>query len=219
MLKIAHRGASASESENTFAAFSKAIALGADAIELDIRQCGTGEWVVFHDEDLQRIAGVNKRVDETSLASLQAMNLGIQTLHEVLSFIDRRVMPLIEVKQEKGMASLYGVLAGFLARGWQVEDMVVISSRAKALKALRAMSGELHLGVNIHGNRALKNSDWEIAPYSINPEFSLVNKELVKLAHQKGVKIFPWTVNEVEGIEAMRKLGVDGVMSDYLDRF
>ena len=54
MLKIAHRGASGYEPENTILAFEKALELESDMIELDARLCKTGELVIMHDKDLKR---------------------------------------------------------------------------------------------------------------------------------------------------------------------
>ena len=51
---VAHRGASAYEPENTLRAIAKAIDLRAPVVEVDVRRCGSGELVVFHDEDLSR---------------------------------------------------------------------------------------------------------------------------------------------------------------------
>ena len=54
MFKVAHRGASGYEPENTILAFKKALELQVDMIELDARLCKTGELVIIHDEDLKR---------------------------------------------------------------------------------------------------------------------------------------------------------------------
>ena len=56
-LVVGHRGASASELENTLAAFRRARADGADGVELDVQRARTGEVVVFHDDNLARLAG------------------------------------------------------------------------------------------------------------------------------------------------------------------
>src|SRR6476646_11792945 len=69
-LIIAHRGASAIETENTVGAFARARADGADGVELDVMTCGTGELVVFHDDDLTRLAGRPDRIPDTSFAAL-----------------------------------------------------------------------------------------------------------------------------------------------------
>src|SRR5438874_1738897 len=61
-LVIGHRGASSREPENSVAAFRRAAVDGADGVELDVLCCGTGEVVVFHDDDLLRLGGRPDRV-------------------------------------------------------------------------------------------------------------------------------------------------------------
>ncbi len=102
-LIIAHRGASAYEPENTLRAFRKALEMGADAIELDVRQSADGVIVVVHDEDLKRIAGIGKRVRECTYSELSQIRvLGsepIPKLEDVLSEFGNRIPLFIEVKE------------------------------------------------------------------------------------------------------------------------
>src|SRR6185503_17405615 len=63
---VAHRGASAVETENTVPAFARARADGADGVELDAMICGTGEVLVFHDDDLTRLAHRPERIADTA---------------------------------------------------------------------------------------------------------------------------------------------------------
>ena len=66
-LFIAHRGASMHAPENTLTAFKKALEMGADAIEFDVRRTYDGIPVIVHDEDLRRVAGISRRVLELKL--------------------------------------------------------------------------------------------------------------------------------------------------------
>ena len=75
-LIIGHRGASAVAPENTLAAFKRAIQVGADGVEFDVRLASDGVPVVIHDETLQRTALVQKRVADISAAELQQVNVG-----------------------------------------------------------------------------------------------------------------------------------------------
>src|SRR5512138_3600750 len=85
---IAHRGASADEVENTLAAFARAMTDRADGVELDVQCCATGEVVVYHDDDLLRLAGRRERIDALSLSAIRQVRLSgggtIPTLAEAL---------------------------------------------------------------------------------------------------------------------------------------
>lgn len=56
-------------------------------------------------------------------------------------------------------------------------------------------------------------------PTIYSPHYSLVSKPLVDQCHEKGMKLIPWTVNDIEGITKLRALGVDGIITDYPNLF
>ncbi len=103
--KFAHRGLhSEGAPENSLSAFAEAVACGY-AIELDIRLSRDGELVVFHDDTLTRVTGIDKRVDELTLAELKELRLlgtdeRIPTFSEVLALVDGRVPLLVEIKED-----------------------------------------------------------------------------------------------------------------------
>lgn len=55
-------------------------------------------------------------------------------------------------------------------------------------------------------------------PTIYSPNFILVNKKLIRKCHQQKIKIIPWTINEEDKMKSLKKLGVDGIISDYPDR-
>jgi len=112
---IAHKGASGLAPENTMAAFEKALELGVDQIELDVRHTKDEEIIVFHDQRLDRIARdtlgnkINGDVHDYTLEEIKQFDVGswydshykderIPTLKEVLDFVDGRCKVLIEIK-------------------------------------------------------------------------------------------------------------------------
>ena len=93
---IAHRGASADERENTLPAFERAIALGADFVELDVQASADGELVVFHDLDLDRLTPLRGPLRRRSAAELREH--GIPTLEEVVELARGRIGVMAELK-------------------------------------------------------------------------------------------------------------------------
>ena len=75
-LIIAHRGASAYAPENTLVSFRRAVELGADGIEFDVRLAGDGVAVVFHDPSLNRIAGRKGKIEQTDSVDLSVTDAG-----------------------------------------------------------------------------------------------------------------------------------------------
>lgn len=108
---FAHRGLHNGErAENSMSAFRAAVD-GGYGIELDIRLSRDGELVVFHDDTLTRVVGIEGRVDEYTADELAKMSLsgtgdGIPRFSEVLSLVDGKVPLLVEIKEDAGK---YGV--------------------------------------------------------------------------------------------------------------
>ena len=87
-LKIGHRGARAYEVENTIESFKKAIELGVNAIEFDVRATKDGKLIVFHDDNLKRVFGKDIELNASPLKELKHLTENrIPTLEEALQFI------------------------------------------------------------------------------------------------------------------------------------
>lgn len=109
---FAHRGASGHALENTLTAFEKAKKLGATGIEIDVQRTKDNVLVVFHDLDLYRLTGINKKISECTYSEISEIPIGktmlrrkfskecIPTLQQVLDWAKSQNMPLnIELKQ------------------------------------------------------------------------------------------------------------------------
>lgn len=118
--KFAHRGLWDAESpENSLAAFRKAVDAGY-GIEFDIHKTSDGKVVVFHDDTLIRMCGVDARVEDLTLAELRELRLlgtdqQIPTLEEMLALVDGRVPLLVELKGESVNTSLCPVADAILS--------------------------------------------------------------------------------------------------------
>ena len=92
MLRIGHRGARAYAPENTLASFKKAIEIGVDAVELDVRKTKDNQLVVIHDADVKRTTDGEGLVSELSLAQIKGFSAEggekIPTLAEALDFYE-----------------------------------------------------------------------------------------------------------------------------------
>ena len=110
-VNLAHRGLHGEgAAENSMTAFRRAKEAGF-GVELDVRLSKDGELVVFHDDTLTRVAGVEGRVDELTLAELRECRLldtddTIPTLREVFDLIDGKIPLLIEIKEDTGSTAV-----------------------------------------------------------------------------------------------------------------
>lgn len=120
-VRFAHRGLhDESRAENSMSAFSAAVE-GGFGIELDVRLSKDGELVVFHDDTLDRVCGIEGRVDAFTADELAKMSLsgtkdGIPRFSKVLSLVDGRVPLLVEIKEDMGSSKVSSKCADMLSK-------------------------------------------------------------------------------------------------------
>jgi glycerophosphoryl diester phosphodiesterase len=144
----------------------------------------------------------------------------------------RRPFPLynIETKTQPGTDNVYHPApAEFVELLMQVinekniiEDVVIQSFDFRTLQYLHQHYPAVKTAMLIEDfdKRSLEDqvNALGFTPSIYSPAYSLVNPELVKKCHEKGIKIIPWTVNDKAKIDELKKMGVDGLISDYPDR-
>lgn len=215
----AHRGASALAPENTLAAFRAAEAAGADGLELDVHLSRDGVPVVLHDDTLERTSDGRGPVAELTLEELQRLDAGswfspdfsgekIPTLQEVLRWGGNRLRFNVEIKDS---AAAQAVLD--LSRSYPQASIVLSSFDHDVLSRLRCSAPQLPLAF------LWEQPDWATAveraaacaAESFNPLFHYLSAELITACHQRGLAVYPWTVDAVAGLERCGQLGVDGL--------
>lgn len=225
--------------ENTRAAFTSAQTLGADVFETDTQLTRDGVPVLFHDADLRRVLGDERRVDQVDLVELRSMlrrRGGLLTLEEALTdFPDARFN--IDIKSlavARPAGAVIGrfwdrcLVAGFDDRARRLAIAVAREQMPSATTALPATSpGEagvmravLAAKLPRLARRARCQAFAHITALQI-PErhgrIPVLSRGLVRAAHEHGVEVHVWTVNEPETMRRLVDLGVDGIVTDRLD--
>ncbi len=230
MLKIAHRGVSGLAPENTRAAFKKAIDCGMDMIELDLQMSKDGHFVICHDFNLERIAGVDALVSELKLSELKDLDIGswydetffkerMMTLEEVIKLTKNKIKLNLEYKipipnYKETVARLIDLLVKF-----GVEEEVLISSfNHNVIKYLKKYKLNLETAIlsyalAVNPVNLLVDAKADV----FNAHYLLANQQLVNQIQTAGYKINIWTVNQPKLIEKFKSFGVDGIMTDYPD--
>lgn len=215
----AHRGASAIAPENTLAAFRAAEAAGADGLELDVQLSCDGVPVVLHDETLDRTSDGRGPIAELPLEKIKCLDAGfwyspafagekIPTLHEVMQWGDSRLRLNIEIKDSAAGQAVLG-----LSRRYQQTSIVVSSFDHDLLQSLRCSAPQLPLAF------LWEQPDWAAAveraaacaAESFHPRYDYLSAELVAACHRLGLAVYPWTVDDLAGVEHCWQLDVDGV--------
>lgn len=231
--RIAHRGASGSAPEHTRPAFERALALGVDMIELDVQCARDGELVVIHDRDLGRTTSGNGPVRAYDSATLRVLDAGrwfaprfagepILTLAEVLELVGTRARLNVEIKAPAAdWERVAARLLDDLRQAAALEKTVISCFDARALACCRRLSPDAQLGLLWQGPGL--EAAWPVArtlrASSVHPHWALASTDMIATAHAAGLRVFAWTVNDVQVMRQLIARGVDGIISDFPERF
>lgn len=217
MLKVGHRGAKAYEPENTLRSFKKAIELGVDAVELDVRRTKDERIVVVHDANVDKTTNGEGLVNELTLEQIKQFvaekGEKIPTLEEALDFLDKKVKILVELKEtgfEKKVLSL-------IHEKGLVKNVVIVSFMEEALKKARELDNEVETGLIYIRHKDPIEAALELKASYLLSFYRFTHTSNVQKAHEKGLKVIVWTINKQEEVSEYMKKGVDGIASDRPD--
>ena len=224
MLKIGHRGAKGYEPENTFVSFQKALDMQVDGIELDVHLSSDSEIIVIHDETVDRTTNGKGFVNALSLRELNALRIDgkyeIPTLKEVFDLVNQDCFINIELKSYEATDKVVSLIEKYVAKkGWKYDRFLVSSFDWNALQQVAFLNDKIPIGV-------LTETDLDLAlafakfiqAKSIHPHFHLLTKENTAQMQEKGLQVFPWTINEVEDIQKIKTFNVNGIITDFPNR-
>lgn len=219
---ISHRGLADENVEKSSSAINDTNDT-CDLIKIDIRQNSDGEFVLFNDETLEGLAGVNKKIreityDELFEHSIHDSDEEILSLEDAVSKIS--VPILAEIKETYTLED--------------IEKIVDLTSRTH----YQSFSPDIIRDVSRYVSCALglicSDSSYEnqtdtktvLGPFEgidfveehtgtfVSIPYKLVTEEVVSYAHERDIAVFVWDLNSSEEVERMRFLGIDGLIVD-----
>jgi glycerophosphoryl diester phosphodiesterase len=202
----------------------KAIDIGCDAIEFDVHLSLDGEIVVMHDEKIDRTTNGTGFINQLSSKELSTFLIDdehtIPTLREVIDLVDRKCIVNIELKTFETVEKVIALIEYYIEnKNWQYVDFLVSSFDWNALQNLRFLNEQIPIGVLTETNIDLAFAFAKsITAEVLLPYFHLLNRENVIKMQENGIKVIAWTVNESEDIEKIKKLNIEGIISDFPDR-
>jgi glycerophosphoryl diester phosphodiesterase len=217
LLKVGHRGAKAYETENTLESFRKAIELGANAIELDVRISGDSKLIVIHDDNLKKVFGKDVIVKESTLEELkQLTDNRIVTFDEALRFIDRKVEKiLVELKETGYEKDLLNII-----RKEKLEDrVIVVSFHEEALAHVRELDNKIETGLIYTKFKKPIDAALKLNAQYLVPLYRFVHRRDIAKAHKSNLKVIVWTVNAKIEVQNFIAKDVDGIATDKPDIF
>lgn len=245
-LVIAHRGGKGLWPENTLYAFEHAVDLGVDVLEMDIHSTADGVLVVMHDDTVDRTtdgsgpiqaltldeikaldAGYNWSADDGQTTPYRGQGIAVPALEEVFAAFPNVPMN-IEIKQAEP-----SIAAPFcqLIREHAMSDRILVASFDQAvIKEFRRecpevattagqnevvalfVLGRIFLdAVYTPPSEAVQVPEYRSGLHVLTPRF-------VEAAHSSGLEVHAWTINDVDDMQRLLDLGVNGLITDYPDR-
>ena len=226
VLRIGHRGSKGYVAENTLESINNAISLGVHGIEIDIFKCLSGELVLSHENNLKRLTGKSGQLEKLTLNDLKdflvAGKYKIPTLNDVLMKIESPLFVNIELKGSDTAGATSKIVADFSRKtSWTLHHFIVSSFNWNELEKFRSIDNNTPVGVLVNKSISINEAiefGKKINAQAIHPHYQLLDEITVKKIKNNGFKTYTWTVNNADDINFMKKIKVDGIISDYPDR-
>lgn len=237
---IAHRGANKYAPQNTLPAFERAIELGADGFETDVHVTKDGVPVICHNYTVNDTSNGIGSIASYTIEDLKKLDFGsyysprfagttIPTLDEFLELVASSAIEIMNIElkspKEKESNIVEKTIKAVKAHG--LFDRLLISSfDPKLLVDVKKIDPRCQTGF-LYSPPHVETILSHIFPVryakhlgvdAIHPMDMYVNKQYVKAAHNAGLKVNVWTVNNESAIKRFIKYGVDGLITDCPDR-
>jgi glycerophosphoryl diester phosphodiesterase len=218
-----HRGANRYAPENTLPAFAKAIRLGADFIEFDVRTTSDGKFYLLHDGTLDGKTDGNGPIANTPssvVASLSAgmkfgrpfAKLGLPTLEEFLTATEGKIDLYFDAKAIPPEA-----LAEAVERH-HMSDRTVVYQGAQYLMKLKAINPRIRALPPLGAPEQLDGLAANLKPYAVDASWKILSKELINRCHANGILVFSDALGAHETIEDYQQAmdwGIDLIQTDH----
>jgi glycerophosphoryl diester phosphodiesterase len=234
-----HRGASGTMPENTLAAFSEALAAGADRLEMDVHLTADEEVIVLHDPDLDRTTDGHGPAARLRLSEIRELDAGFQfesapgnhpfrgrkmripTFAEVLTHFSN--VPInVELKVDD--PALVEATHRLLERH-KAEARVLLTAESQVLmERIRLVMPNVLTGMCASevlafwgngGNPGYHAPGFALQVPVIYAGIPIVTQRFVDAAHEANLEVHAWVINEEDEMRRLVDMGVDGIMTDF----
>ena len=217
---ILHRGLSLEAPENTLPAFNLAGQRGAEYVETDVRQLKDGTFVIFHDSNLLRMCGVDKKIENLTYQEVKKYpviagtnasaykNNTIPTLEQYLQCCNKYSMtPVIEIKSnlnQNGVAKFNQIIKK------SRKSPVVISFKEEPLIMLRQINRTVSIQWILR-DQITSAALNECARYKfdISAQYGCTYKNIIARAHSKNIKVALWLFTDSSIADCYKNWGAD----------
>jgi glycerophosphoryl diester phosphodiesterase len=226
MVIIGHRGAMGYEPENTLRSIKRGLKLGVDMIEFDVQLLKDGKVILMHDDTLDRTTNGSGFVADKTYAEIAHLNAGkgekIPTLQEALNVIDHKVPVVIELTGFVSAAEpVAEIVKHYISKkGWSHNDISVSSFMHPELVRIKKRLPKVQIGTNMSAIPVsfARFAEETGADFVATENLYLYDGSFVKDAHDRGMKVYVYSIDERKYLGRYEKMGIDGIFSNTPDR-
>ena len=224
MIKIGHRGAPQEFPANTMKSFQRAIELGCDMVECDIRISCDGILVLAHDEVVKDVAGNILEITASPFNALSCLDLGagegVPALQELVDWAVNRCSVMADMKCEGG--GLERKVVEALSK-LPSSQKIVPGAEKRSRDVFRKYDPDIPLSLSLNSfdmdeaefNVILDNLDTKAVTW----HHSLLTELRVKELRLRNIKVYAWTVDDISVMIQLQQFGVDGIISNRPELF
>lgn len=228
---IAHRGVSGLETENTCAAFVAAGNRSYFGIETDVHVSADGAFIIFHDDDTERVGAEKYTIEETDSKILRDMllidadggagtrsDLRIPVLREYVGICRKyEKAGVLELKNSMTPDAIAGIVSEIRKEGW-LENVIFISFVHENLVELRRLLPEAKLQF-LTMDAADEKMLPLLEPWGLDLDiyYPALTKAGLELMHEHGIEVNCWTVDEPADAGRLAEWGIDYITSNILE--
>jgi glycerophosphoryl diester phosphodiesterase len=211
MMIMGHRGAAALEPENTLLSIARAMEIGVDAVEIDVRLSKDKEIVVIHDSTVDRTTNGTGPVSSYALKEIKKLDAGkgetIPTLNEAIDLIGNKVRLVIELKEEGTERKVVELIK----RNNLDDNVYVISFWHRLVRTVKEMDSRIKTGVLFVGCPVDACIATQTSSDALVMKYTFVNRNFVEIAHKEGLKVFIWNIDDRDLLKRYADMRVDGI--------
>ncbi|MFH1681289.1 MAG: glycerophosphodiester phosphodiesterase [Candidatus Eisenbacteria bacterium] len=241
VLRIGHRGAPSHFWENTIASIQKAIEMGVDVVEFDIRKTLDNQFVLWHSSRMGRFFDLQSRIARKRWHDLTHHRVGhgerIALLQDAIDAVKGTALMNIDLKSRGGEEHLVDLLVRNGVQG----DVLISSHHARSLRKIKELDPRIHTGISLPKDFFHLSSFGWIVPLRwtilflmrrtirfhvlrqiekaradvVMLYYKLLTPGLVRFLQERGVPVYAYTVDDVGAIRKLMAMGVHGIASNH----
>jgi len=225
---VAHRGVSGLELENTHAAFVAAGNRSYWGIETDVHRTSDGQFIVYHDDNLKRLCGMENVIEQTDFTTLRAIKLkgldGLEradicmpTLKEYIRICKQyEKVCVLEIKNHMQKEDIFNLMKEIEEEDY-LENVIFISFDFENLVFVREYAPNQKVQfLFVNFTEEIFQNVLEHR-FDIDIHYPKLTKELLDRCHANGIEVNAWTVNEPADGELLAEWGIDYMTSNILE--